>query len=60
MTLCHFLGANLRHFVSKIIVNVHNLFNFLLFHYPFVFDQYILLLNCKQNSSFWLQIVTFT
>ena len=52
MTLCHFLGAKLRHFVSKTIVNVHNLFNFLLFHYPFVFDCYILLLNCKQNTSF--------
>ena len=38
MTLCHFLGAKLRHFVSKTIVNMHNLFNFLLFHYPFVFE----------------------
>ena len=38
MTLCQFLFANLLHFLSNIIVNVHNLFNFLLFHYPFVFD----------------------
>ena len=34
MTLCHFLGAKLRHFVSKTIVNVHILFIFLLFRYP--------------------------
>ena len=38
MTLCHFLGAKLRHFVSKTIVNVLILFVFLSFHYPFVFD----------------------
>ena len=38
MTLCHFLGAKLRHFVSKTIVNVHILFIFLLFRYLFVFN----------------------
>lgn len=36
MTLCHFLGAKLKHFDSKTIVIVHILLFFIFLAYSFV------------------------
>ena len=50
MTLCHFLGAKLMHFVSKTSAFCFILLQKILCRYLFVSANSVLLLNRKQNN----------
>ena len=59
MTLCHFLGAKVQHFESKITTNTFILITNICVSYLFVDIHCCRLTICKKIMALFLQFITF-